>query len=271
MPNWIINRLLTKGDPQPIRNFLEVIKSEVQLLDFERIIPSPEILRHVGRVASPVGPWSKEQYFIDETHWRDFTAKEEKELEDLGYRSWRDWCRDNWGTDRNAFEVELDESTVDLGYVVISFETAWSPPARVLERLREMFPDIAFGCDWYPEDEFFYRYHPGQSTAIARSDQEQPGEHITATLYQTKTEYPDFFLETLTIAETEGQHPQRSVIEPMTPGEAHRWMSAPDVKLLALLYPELPKRETGRIESPTRSLRKQSAQPGDQDYPDIPF
>jgi hypothetical protein len=243
MPNWITNRLLAKGAPNRIREFLEAIRSDQQVLDFERIKPSPELIRRAGRVASPA-PWSKEQYFIDEIHWRDFTPKEEKELEALGYRSWRDWCRDNWGTDRNAFEVELHESTVGLGYVVISFETAWSPPVRILECLREMFPDIAFGCEWYREEEFFYRFHPSQSAAIARSEREQPGEHIIATLYQTKAEYPDFFLETLTIADTEGQHPQQSVIEPMTPSEAHQWMLAPDVKLLALLYPELPKPET---------------------------
>jgi hypothetical protein len=70
--------------------------------------------------------------------------REQKELEAVGFRSWQDWSYANWSTNRNASDVELDDSTADLGYVVIKFETAWSPPVRILERLEEMFPDIAF-------------------------------------------------------------------------------------------------------------------------------
>jgi len=106
----------------------------------------------------------------------------------VGYRCSRDWCAANWGTDRIAFEVEIDASTADLGYVVIKFETAWSPPVRILERLQEMFPDIAFGCEWFAEGHFFDRYDPSQSTAIAQSERERPGERVIATLYLTNAE-----------------------------------------------------------------------------------
>ena len=66
MPNWIINRLVTKGTPQRIRNFLELIKSEQQPLDFERIVASPAIIRHARKVFSPMRPGCQEQYFIDD-------------------------------------------------------------------------------------------------------------------------------------------------------------------------------------------------------------
>jgi hypothetical protein len=278
MPNWIINRLVAKASPDRIRQFLGAIRSDRQRLDFERIIPSPEVIRRAGRVWGPPGSGqlSGAQYFISEVEWRDFTPEEEKELEALGCRSWEGWSFANWGTNKIAFEVEVDESTVDLGHVIISFETAWSPPVRILERLREMFPDIAFGCEWFPEDEFFYRYHPSQSAAIARSEREQPGEHIVATLYLTKAEYPDFFLETLIIAETGGQYPrERSMIQPMTRGEARQWMLASDVKLLALLYPELGKAEPSAVggdEPSTPTADKPVAGPNHENLPgDIPF
>jgi len=158
MPNWIINRLIIKGNPERIRELLEAIKSEYQPLDFDRIIPSPEAIHHIGLVFSPDTPEPRSVYWIDGSHSRPLTADEQRELENVGYRCSRDWCAANWGTDRIAFEVEIDASTADLGYVVIKFETAWSPPVRILERLQEMFPDIAFGCEWFAEERFFYRY-----------------------------------------------------------------------------------------------------------------
>jgi hypothetical protein len=131
MPNWISNRLVGKGSSERIRNFLQVIKGKKQPVDFERIIPSPEIIRHARKGFSPVAPGLQEQYYMDHIHCRPFTPEEEEELQALEYRSWHDWSCAYWGTDRNAFEVELDDSTAYLGYVV----TAWSPPFRILERL----------------------------------------------------------------------------------------------------------------------------------------
>jgi hypothetical protein len=196
LPNWITNRWVAKGNPQRIRTFLHLIKSERQPLDFHSIIPAPEIIRCAIKGFSAIGPGWQEQYFIDETHRpRDFTPEEEKELDALGYRSWVDWSFANWGTNKNAFDVELDESTVGLGYVVIDFDTAWSPPVHILERLRDMFPDIAFSCEWFTEDESFYEVHPSQPTAIARSERDRVDEHTIATLYLTQAEYPEFCLE----------------------------------------------------------------------------
>jgi len=53
----------------------------------------------------------------------------------------------------------------------------------------------------------------------------------------------------------------------MTEGEAHKWMLAPDVKLLALLYPELPKAEANPISrdiSPANVADKLVVTPHDQ-------
>jgi len=188
MPNWIINHLIVKGDLERIRELLDAIKSEYQPLDFNRIISSPEAIRHIGLEFSPGTPEPRSVYFIDDLHSRPLTAEEQRELEKVGYRCSRDWCAANWGSDRNAFEVEIDASTADLCYVLIKFETAWSPPVRILERLQEMFPDIAFGCEWFAEERFFYRYEPSQSTAIAQSERVRPGERVIATLYLTNAE-----------------------------------------------------------------------------------
>jgi hypothetical protein len=267
VPNWIINRLVVKGDPERIREFLQAVKSGRQPLDFQRIIPSPELIRRARQVFSPIGPPSQSQYFIDDMHWRDFTPDEEKELEALGYRSWGDWSFANWGANKIAFEVELDESTVDLGYVVITFETAWSPPVRILERLRAIFPDLAFCCEWFPEDgSFDYGDYPDPATAIARSEEEQHGEHLITTLYLQKAAHPAFFLHTQTTEPRDEHAGWRSIIKPMTREEAHAWLLAPDVELLTLLYPALGKPETeadGGDETSTPTLDGPAAKPDD--------
>jgi hypothetical protein len=134
-----------------------------------------------------------------------------------------------------------------------------------------MFSELAFCCEWFAEDEFFYRYHPGQPAAITRREGEQSGEHSIATLYLTNADNPEFFLETRIVAESQGS----SKTEPMNRGEAHESILAPDVKLLALLCPELPTAQTeaaGAREALTQTSDKPIAEPDDPNCPDdTPF
>jgi len=69
-------------------------------------------------------------------------------LEHLGHRSWFAWSLNNWGTDQYPWNVNVDTSSIDLGHVTITFQTAWCGPYPIMKRLRELFPDIAFKHDW---------------------------------------------------------------------------------------------------------------------------
>ena len=62
---------------------------------------------------------------------------------EYGYDNWYDWRNNNWGTkwDINT-EVHVDD-LYDEGCTLI-FQTAWSPPEPIIEKLQEMFPDITF-------------------------------------------------------------------------------------------------------------------------------
>jgi Ferredoxin-like domain in Api92-like protein len=153
LPNWIIKLLSAKGAPTRIREFLVTIKSDRRPFDFEQIIPVPEVIQHAASGYTIIDGQEVEQwYMIDDTHRRLFTPEEEKIVEGLGCRSWFDWSIANWGTCRNACDIELDNRTADVGYVTINFETAWSPPYPILKRLQELFPDIVFDFDWYDFD-----------------------------------------------------------------------------------------------------------------------
>jgi hypothetical protein len=56
---------------------------------------------------------------------------------------WYDWNIKNWGTKWGSFNgsMEFDKKYGDE--VSYKFDTAWSPPAPILEALREKFPDVS--------------------------------------------------------------------------------------------------------------------------------
>lgn len=64
-----------------------------------------------------------------------------------GATSWYDWRCQNWGTKWNSYEVSFDEIGRQIG-----FNTAWSCPVPVIEKLSQVFPDIPFILDYADED-----------------------------------------------------------------------------------------------------------------------
>lgn len=66
--------------------------------------------------------------------------------EKYGCTTWYGWCNRNWGTKWNACDTEiLDKDT-------IMFDTAWSNPEPVMEKLGEMYPNIKIEHWWADED-----------------------------------------------------------------------------------------------------------------------
>ena len=45
MPNWTSSRIYIEGEPADIRAFLEAVKWEDRIFDFNRILPMPEALQ----------------------------------------------------------------------------------------------------------------------------------------------------------------------------------------------------------------------------------
>lgn len=58
-------------------------------------------------------------------------------LKEYGYRDWYDWRLDNWGCKWNSYELNIIE---DKG--IISFETPWSPPKGIFQKLIELYPNM---------------------------------------------------------------------------------------------------------------------------------
>lgn len=134
MPNHVTNTITYDGDRKQIAEMLEAIKKDelgIGTVDFNKIIPMPDDIYR-----GDLGPKERELY---------------------GDKNWYDWCRANWGTKWNAYgyEEDFDYSPTDS----LWFQTAWSAPHPILQKLSDMFPEIEFRHQWADED---IRYNCGQ-------------------------------------------------------------------------------------------------------------
>lgn len=129
MPNHIQNRVTFECSEERLAEILSAIaKDDVEAengrsgpgtIDFEKIIPMPENI------------------------FRGNLGQKEREL--YGSDNWYDWSISHWGTKWNSYSNYSEGHT-------ISFQTAWSAPHPVLERLAEMFPDVTITHKWADED-----------------------------------------------------------------------------------------------------------------------
>lgn len=187
MPNHVVNLISLRGDPKIIREMLEAIKSDelgIGSVDFNKIIPMPESLDIESGTRTDRGlkvyrdfievytlsgtldkdlskiPLSSEEAFlkartdsnnaVDPKEW-ELGKTAWNNIRQYGAPTWYDWCINNWGTKWNAYgygEDKIDYHDGDMLY----FQTAWSAPHPVLERLTEMFPDVELEHEWADED-----------------------------------------------------------------------------------------------------------------------
>ena len=181
MPNWVQNNIKFSGDEAEIKKMLEEIKDDeigFGSIDFNKIIPMPESLVIESGSRTNKGIEMVRQYlenvpeelkgkegtyeeFVEDmrNHSAEISDEEEKKIWDLGvtavdnlYRydapTWYEWCCENWGTKWNACSCnETDENVKS-----ISFQTAWSAPIPIIQKLSEMYPNIELTLEFADED-----------------------------------------------------------------------------------------------------------------------
>ena len=178
MPNWTSNSIRIAGVEADLRAFLEAVKSQGQILDFNRLIPMPELLKHSARGRRTIDGKKVSSWYVidtgdrahpDNDNFRCFTAKEEAALKKIGHTDWYSWAWANWGTKWNASHAEIAEDCAAQGYVQIRFDTAWTPPIRILEKMFQTFPKLSFVCTWENEGE--RQRYSIESDAVADDEQ----------------------------------------------------------------------------------------------------
>lgn len=186
MPNHVVNHISLQGDPEKIRSMLEAIKSDelgIGSVDFNKIIPMPKSLnieagsrtdrglqayrdfidvytfaRSINDTAKALEniPVESEEVFLRQ---RTDIRRDEWELgrtawhniREYGAPTWYDWCVTNWGTKWNAYGYDENGTDYHDGDS-LCFQTAWSAPHPILEKLTEMFLEIELEHEWADED-----------------------------------------------------------------------------------------------------------------------
>lgn len=125
MPNHITNRIQFSGKREDIDRVLALIKGDNECIDFEKIIPMPNNIYH-----GDLDQRARALY---------------------GKNNWYDWRRTNWGTKWNAYWSSIDNEN---NTIILWFDTAWSCPLGVLDRLAEICVEnkVGFEGEWADED-----------------------------------------------------------------------------------------------------------------------
>jgi hypothetical protein len=124
MPNWCNNNLvLEHDDPAMIQRAFDALERGEFLQEF---IPVPEQLKIV---AGCVG---------DPDEQKKLEADTARNLEELGYGNWYDFCVGEWGTKWDCGEQGASDIHPGGKMLHTFFDTAWSPPVNAYEKLVEM-------------------------------------------------------------------------------------------------------------------------------------
>jgi len=168
MPNYVKNELVLIGSDERIRTMVATICGEDGRIDFDRIIPMPEELREV---TSPVNIVSEAQYLKEKQEREtrlilgtggdnrfdrvNLTAKLQQEyIEKFGADNWYEWSCKHWGTKWGACSAEQTDfgTEEDRTTATLKFETAWSCPIQIIEKLSNEYPDVLVKIKYSDED-----------------------------------------------------------------------------------------------------------------------
>lgn len=186
MPNHVTNIVNLSGNKEKIAEMLEAIKDDeygIGTIDFNKITPMPESLKITAGSQTERGlgyykafvdvytlmgtrkgldllniPEESEKVFlrartdIDEETFSLGKAAYKNILQ-YGVPTWYDWSIKNWGTKWNAYGFdEYTSSDPSDTNPTLSFQTAWSAPHPILEKLSAMYPEVSFEHSWADED-----------------------------------------------------------------------------------------------------------------------
>lgn len=176
MPNHIVNILKVNGSDEQVKNVFAHMKTEYSEFDFNKIIPMPEELNiessSDGRIGMEYLLYKSNDGFerYVDTYERIEKLPDERKnqiielgkkylsnLAKYGYTNWYDWCRVNWGTKWNAYDIEkVDDYTIE-------FNTAWSGVSNLIRQLSLKFPEVEFEYTFADEDA---GYNTGKRTIV---------------------------------------------------------------------------------------------------------
>lgn len=210
MPNHVTNIISFKGSTKDIEELRDKIQSidekeGIQEIDFSKIIPMPDSMKITSGSQVDTGiaillftekgdssrldkmldyAWVKAENITNAKQLSQYLIKNNRanlkearialdNLEKYGYQDWYSWSVANWGTKWNAYSAH----STDDG---IKFDTAWSTPFPVIQKLSEMFPNVEITLRFADED---FGHNCGEIVFLAGEAEENlPEEGSTKAL-----------------------------------------------------------------------------------------
>ena len=139
MPNWCYNRIRIDADTDTSEQLKEIYEIFENHSDpFNQILPIPDFknipndkgeLPKLKQHLNPDG-----SIFYETYNFPDGTNDDR----------WYMWCVNNWGTKWDAGDVDIEYEDSEI--MQLEFDTAWSPPEGIMEKLREKYPELSFSC-----------------------------------------------------------------------------------------------------------------------------
>ena len=137
MPNWCNNKVKVFGEPEQLAKVAEIFKDEKSI--FNRIIQSPDW----KRLPNEKGEFPKLEQMKNpktgEVMWETYNFPDGTNDD-----RWYHWCIHHWGTKWDACDKSVDYEDDEI--LALTFNTAWSPPEGIVEKLREKYPELNFQC-----------------------------------------------------------------------------------------------------------------------------
>jgi len=163
VPNNTDNVLVIQGPSEDVKDFEKLMIRPVdgdgkESFDFSAIIPIPAAMSNIHCGSTTINGERVSSWRTDEDG--NDIAIEESELAELqdryGCTNAYNFAVNNWGTKWNAYCFNYLDGWNDSeeGRLEIEFQTAWSPPMGVYEKLAEVFPRLDITAYWSDEGSY---------------------------------------------------------------------------------------------------------------------
>ncbi len=153
MPNWTDNLLIIDGPVENVKTFFTELSSKNNLLT--ELMPIPDELKNIHQGSREFDGVRVDAWYEDDEGARPMLdIRKEELIEKYGTYKSIDWQYANWGTKWGDCETEI--LTTNEGKKIITFQSAWGPPWKLLH-------DIAVKYNITIIDNVTYEFEEGMS------------------------------------------------------------------------------------------------------------
>jgi len=205
MPNWCYINFTVSGPAEEISRFREAVRSVDDsgetAVDFNMLVQMPSELHDTtadgtayevyhGNPERILGRrWVKElgietveqlrEHFDADPQRRAIADQWKANIEKYGAPTWYEWSVEHWGTKWNACHPKVTEN--GDGSVHVQFDTAWTFPFPIFEKVAADFPTLIFeGSAQEPNTDIYISFEARNGEIACKDDEDARAEAAAA-------------------------------------------------------------------------------------------